>query len=233
MKRWIIPLLVMFIAMAVWPLTVPSEAGAAVSIAQRAANETASYLGNLTTGQVSCLTLENQVMVDNAKTRVTVGPLVSEDVNMVGPLAPCRAGTGVSGLTPNAVEGGTPSTEAHAEVDACDGTYNNTWNINGHTTSVWLITTWGALGCWTEQPAGTPVGLPGSSGPGFSVALFGPPKTENNPGLFATTAKIIFVVTFTVDIFGFGAQLSQNTYWYWINLYCDGQTETGCHVGFC
>jgi hypothetical protein len=226
MKRIAIGLLAVIVMTGMLTLAVPRQAGADSSAAFTAAYTVSGHNGG-GTSMYQCLLYYN----------VASG---SQDLNLMiwddTVIAQTGAVCGPRGLpaafftTPNAVEGSTPDARAH-NAGSCNGTWSNGWNINGHTTSSWLFTQWGAIGCWTEQPAGTPFCVPGDSAPFYSVAIFAC-NTSSNPGVFVTVARVVFVVTFNFSFLGVGAS-TQNTYWYWMNMYSNGATETGCHVGFC
>lgn len=236
MKKLIVAGLTAAVMAAGLTLVQAGTAGAATTSQEQAAAFTITVKDGLLASGYNCLYFANAVM--NSKTpSVSENALILADAVLAQPGATCGPSPiGYITATPNATEGGTSTTLshiAHNQIDACNGTYANQWNQNGHTASSWMVTTWGALFCYTAPAAGSPVCYPGSTAPGYSVAEYGCSVDPSyDPGIFVTVVRNVWVLNFDVSLFGVGWH-QQWTLWEWENLYSNGAVETGCHVGFC
>jgi hypothetical protein len=192
---------------------------------------TASANPPLTAKATQCVIDANNAFMKGAPAGETSAQIVKDlkkaDKHLIQKGAPCsNEGIGpvtTPGTTPAGIPA--PAKALATASNACTGgPYTDWWNINGHTTSSWMLTKWVGYGCWSVQSAGSPMCWPGSSALFYSVSELNC-YTDANPAAYATVTHNTFQVFFSF------LWANQNwTYSYWEKDFTNGAVQTGCNI---
>jgi hypothetical protein len=172
----------------------------------------------LTAAQVTCLTNGDATNVPPAgETDAAITfALYLADVAFAKPGGVCAA------ATQTASTGSAPLAVSNSASNGT-GSYAYWWNINGHTASVWMLSSWVGWNWWSLNK-----GLhcfPGSTAPTFSVVVTGCYITTGNPSPYYVSERVTFSVNEAV------LWLTISTaYSYWENNWANGTSNFGCRL---